>query len=121
MKTIYLILVFLITCSVHCDFVDIKTTSANCVLVGEISMQENDSRNAKFLGKVKNVGEAKALWVKITFTIKDSEGSTLDYDFAFSDPTDLNPGQTGSFECDSDAPYSQVSPYDYETTWSEED
>jgi len=120
MKKTYLVLIILLICCISCDLFDVLNESANCVLVGDITVQQDYSDDIKFLGEIKNEGDAKALFVKITFTMKDSGGNVIDTDFTFVNSTDLDPGQTSSFECYTDAPYSQVDSYDYEITWDEE-
>lgn len=120
MKKTYLVLVIILICSINCELFDAMDTSANCVLVGDITVQEDFEGDIKFLGEIKNDGDAKALFVKITFTMKDSGGSVIDTDFTYVNSTDLDPGQTSSFECWTNAPYSQVDSYDYEITWDEE-
>lgn len=120
MKKSYLILIIILIFSINCDLFDSMNTSANCVIVGNITVQEDFEGEIKFLGEIKNNGDAKALFVKITFTMKDGGGSVIDTDFTYVNSTDLDPGQTSSFECWTDTPYSQVSTYDYEITWDEE-
>jgi len=120
MKKTYLILIIVLICNISCKFFDSMNASANCVLVGSITVQQDYSGDIKFLGEIKNDGDAKALFVKITFTMKNSGGSVIDTDFTYVNSTDLDPGQTSSFECYTDAPYSQVASYDYEITWDEE-
>jgi len=117
MKKTCLILIIIFVCIINCDVIN---RTANCVLVGDLTVQEDFSGDIKFLGEIKNEGDAKALFVKITFTMKDSGGSVIDTDFTFVNSTDLDPGQTSSFECYTTASYSQVSTYDYEITWDEE-
>jgi len=117
MKKTNLILIIILIFSIGCD---VLNRTANCVLVGNITVQEDFEGDIKFLGEIKNDGDAKALFVKITFTMKDSGGSVIDTDFAYVNSTDLDPGQTSSFECWTSTPYSQVSTYDYEITWDEE-
>ncbi|MBD3413276.1 MAG: hypothetical protein GF421_02460 [Candidatus Aminicenantes bacterium] len=120
MKKISLILFIILICNISCELFDFMNKSANCVLVGDITVQEDFEGDIKFLGEIKNDGDAKALFVKITFTMKDSGGSVIDTDFTYVNSTDLDPGQTSSFECWTNASYSQVDSYDYEITWDEE-
>lgn len=117
MKKTYLILIIILICNIGCDIIN---RTANCVLVGDITVQEDFEGDIKFLGEIKNDGDAKALFVKITFTMKDSGSNVIGTDFSYVNSTDLDPGQTSSFECWTNTPYSQVSSYDYEITWNEE-
>jgi len=116
MKKTSLFLVFVLFLTISCDIFNRK---ADCVLVGEINLQQDSLGNVKFLGEIKNDGDGKALSVEITFTIKDSGESVIDVASAYVTSTDLDPGQTSSFECYSDAPYPDVSSYEYEISWSE--
>ena len=116
MKKTALVLICLIILSGSCN---IFNKEAHCLIVGEITMQQDTSGNAEFLGEIKNDGDEKALNVKITFTIKDSGENVLDTAFTYIDSNDLDPGQTSNFDCLSNAPYSQVSSYEYEIKWNE--
>jgi len=116
MKKIFIVLFCLIILSVSCNVVK---REAHCLIVGEITMQKDSSGNAEFLGEIKNDGEKKALNVKITFTIKDSGDNVLDTASTYVNSNDLDPGQTSSFDCLSQALYSQVSSYEYEIRWNE--
>jgi hypothetical protein len=110
-------LVFLIT---SCSNLSPKK-SANCVIVGSITVQEDFEGCIKFLGEIRNQGDGKALFVKITFTMKDSSDNVIGTDFTYVNSTDLNPGQTSSFECWTDVLLSTVSSWSYEITWDDED
>jgi len=116
MKKIFIVLISLIILSVSCNVVK---REAHCLIVGEITMQKDSSGNAEFLGEIKNDGEKKALSVKITFTIKDSGDNVIDTASTYVNSNDLDPGQTSGFDCLSQAPYSQVSSYEYEIRWNE--
>ncbi len=104
---------------VLCAACNVVKREAHCLIVGEITMQKDSSGNAEFLGEIKNDGDKKAQNVKITFTIKGSGGNVLDTAFTYVNSNDLDPGQTSSFDCLSQAPYSQVSSYEYEIRWDE--
>jgi hypothetical protein len=116
MKKNILILMCLIILSSSCNLFN---KEAHCIIVGEITMQQDSSGNAEFLGEIKNDGDKKALNVKITFTIKDSGDNVLDTAFTYVTSNDLDTGQTSSFDCLSQASYSQVSTYEYEIRWNE--
>lgn len=116
MKKASLLLIVVLVLTMGCDIFNRK---ADCVLVGEITLQQDSLGNAKFLGEIKNEGDGKALSVEITFTVKDSGESVIDVASAYVTSTDLEPGQTSSFECYTDAPYSDVSSYEYEISWTE--
>jgi len=94
--------------------------SANCIIVGSITVQEDFENDIKFLGEIRNDGDGKALFVKIDFTMKNASGSVIGTSFTYVNSTDLNPGQTSSFDCWTKTPYAQVDSWTHEITWDEE-
>jgi len=52
--------------------------------------------------------------------MKDTTGNIIGTDFTYVNSTDLNPGQTSSFECWTETPYSQVASWTYEIIWDED-
>ena len=101
----------------HCDA---NARSANCVIAGDIIAQKDFEGDATFQGEIRNNGNARALFVEITFAIKNSDGSVIGNEFTFVNSTNLDPGQASPFKCYTDIPYSQISSWDYEITWNEE-
>ena len=116
-KTILLLLICLafLCCK---DILESKT--ANCVIVGNITTQEDYGGDIKFLGEIKNTGEATARFVKINFTMKNTADNVIGTDFTYVNSTDLSPGQTSSFKCWTDTPYIQVGSWVHEITWNED-
>ncbi len=108
----------LILLFINCESI-FKKKEANCVIVGEITVTEDFEGDIKFLGQIKNIGDAKACFVKITFTMKDSNGKVIDTEFTYVNSTDLEPGQTSSFECYTEVQKSLVASWEYEITWNE--
>lgn len=98
----------------------LESKSANCIVVGSITTQEDFEGDIKFLGEIKNTGNNIARFVRITFTMKDTTGNIIGTDFTYVNSTDLNPGQTSSFECWTETPYSQVASWTYEIIWDED-
>jgi len=99
---------------------DANARSANCMIAGDIIAQKDFEGDATFQGEIRNNGNARALFVEITFAIKNSDGSVIGNEFTFVNSTNLDPGQASSFKCYTDIPYSQISSWDYEITWNEE-
>jgi len=50
------------------------------------------------VGEIKNIESGKATFVKVAATCFDSAGKVVAVGFAFSDPEELDPGQTAPFE-----------------------
>jgi hypothetical protein len=50
------------------------------------------------IGEVTNQGSGKATFVKVSGTFYNSSGSAVAADFTYTDPKDLEPGQTAPFE-----------------------
>jgi len=115
------ILFFSITFLLVCCENIFKENKANCVIVGNITVTEDYSGDAKFLGEIKNIGDGKALFVKINFTMKDTNGNVIGTDFTYVNSTDLDPGQTSSFECWTDIAKVNIASWTYEITWQDKD
>jgi len=119
-----LIITFVLSSIIICSFYSCESTfgkkEADCVVVGNITVQEDFENDIKFLGEIKNQGDAKALYVKITFTLKNAAGDVIGTDYTYVNSTDLDPGQTSSFECWTETPYNQVESWEYDITWNEE-
>ena len=101
-----------------CDI--LKTKEGDCVIAGSITVQEDFAGDIKFLGEIKNQGTGKANYVNITFTMKDSGGNVIDTDFTYTNPTHLDAGQTGSFECYTAVAYADVASWTYIIEWDNE-
>lgn len=117
-KSICLVLaiLFIVSCGIFSP-----KKEADCVIVGSITVQEDFEGDIKFLGEIKNQGDGKALFVQITFTMKNAAGHIIDTAFTFVTSTDLDPGQVSSFECYTTVKIAQVAEWSYEITWDEED
>lgn len=105
---------------------------AKCVLVGQIEEEEEKVEGATiYLGQVKNVGNRRADFVQITFTVKDTFGRVIRSDSAFvagshytfksgiSADTSLEPQAVGSFRCLVSIPARFVAAYSYSISWEE--
>lgn len=117
-KTLFLVVIIslFIVCSVFSP-----KKSADCVIVGNITVQEDFEGDIKFLGEIKNQGDGKALFVNINFTMKNASGDVIGTDFTYVTSTDLNPGQTSSFECYTTTARSDVADWSYEIDWDDEE
>jgi hypothetical protein len=120
MKKKSLILFSLMFILICCDSI-FQSKEANCVVAGSINVIEDYFGDVKFLGEIRNDGDAKALFVKITFTMKDGAENVIGVDFTYVNSTDLDPGQTSSFECYTSVSYSDMDSYTYEISWDDED
>ena len=124
--TIIIFFAFLLT-FMYCNSI-FQKKEANCVLVGDLTVQEDSGGNTKFLGEIKNVGDAKAFYVKITIITRKANGSVLGVDvglvilidFELDVEPGLEPGQTRGFECLTDSPKDWVDSWTYEITWKDE-
>lgn len=96
-----------------------SSKDAKCVIVGDITLAEDSSGNARFLGNIENEGDKKAYNVKIRFTIKDSSEAIIGEASTFVDTEHIEGGASSSFECFSDVPRSPVRSWLYEITWDE--
>lgn len=80
---------------------------ANCVLNGEIITSTDAEGNMLINGKIKNIGEGRATFVTIYFTIYDEYEGIVGTAMAYSEPPYFDPQQTGGFNCQTDAPFSR--------------
>jgi len=120
MKKLVLLFV-VISIFIGCDSIFSPKKKADCVIVGNITVTEDYSGDIKFLGEIKNQGDGKALFVNINFTMKNTSGNVLGTDFTYVNSTDLDPDQTSSFECYTDVPKLDVSNWNYEIDWDDEE
>jgi hypothetical protein len=56
------------------------------------------------VGEVTNQGNQKAMFVKVSGAFYNSSNTVVAADFTFTDPKDLEPGQTAPFEIIVNAP-----------------
>jgi len=117
-KTLFLLVI--ISLFIVCSIFSPKK-SADCVIVGNITVTEDFEGDIHFLGEIKNQGDGKALFVKINFTMKNASGDVIGTDFTYVNSTDLNPSQTSSFECYTTVARSDVADWSSEIDWQEED
>jgi hypothetical protein len=110
-------IVFLV---VGCESI-FSSKEAKCVIVGDITLAQDSSGNAKFLGEIENEGDKKAYNVKIRFTIKNSSNDIIGEASTLVNTGNIEGGATSSFECFTDVPRSSVSSWLYEITWDDSD
>ncbi|MGA9942021.1 MAG: FxLYD domain-containing protein [Nitrososphaeraceae archaeon] len=61
-------------------------------------MQKDFDKSYTVVGEVKNNGSIMAHYVEIISTIYNANNQTLGSTFAFTNPTDLTPGQSAPFD-----------------------
>lgn len=59
-------------------------------------MPYNDALN--IIGEIRNTDSVSADFIKVVATFYDGTNSTLGSDFTYTDPNDLDPGQSAPFE-----------------------
>jgi hypothetical protein len=62
------------------------------------SVQKDFDKSYTVVGEVKNNGSVIAHYVEIISTLYNADNQTLDSIFAFTNPTDLTPGQSAPFD-----------------------
>ena len=60
------------------------------------NMPYNDALN--IIGEIRNTDSVSADFIKVVATFYDGTNSTLGSDFTYTDPNDLDPGQSAPFE-----------------------
>jgi len=68
---------------------------ANCVISGEIITSADAEGNMLITGEIKNIGESRANFVTIYFTLYDEYEGIIGTGMAYSEPSYLDPQQTG--------------------------
>jgi hypothetical protein len=59
---------------------------------------KSDRFSDEIFGKVKNIGNGTADWVKISFTLFNKKGEIIGTDFTYADQKTLQPGQKSTFK-----------------------
>lgn len=115
-KLTFVFLLFFLVLACQNNIIESKT-KANCILWGKINAIKDFDDCIKFLGEIKNIGQAIAEYVKITFTMYDSSNMVIGTAFTFTKPTDLNPNQIGTFECLTEIKKTKVFKWKYVIEW----
>ena len=71
-------------------------TKAKIILIEQ--KYKSDRFIDKIIGKVKNIGNGTAEYVKITFNLYDKNGELVGTEHTYSDPRTLKPGQKAPFD-----------------------
>ncbi len=61
-------------------------------------LQHKINADNNIIGEVKNIGTIKATYVRIIIILYDSNGGIIDTTFVYTDPMDLDPGDTAPFK-----------------------
>jgi len=72
--------------------------SAANVIMAEGPLYKDTQWTFTYFGIVKNIGNKKAWFTKIYIYLHDSNGNLVDYDWTYADDTELDPGETSSWE-----------------------
>ncbi len=91
---------------------------ATCAIEGDITVTEDFTGDIKFLGRIKNEGDKDAMFVKITFTLKNHNGKKIGESFAYVKSIELEAGGRCRFECYTTSPRKNVSSWSYKITWN---
>ena len=86
-------------------FQSIKTEALPASLkltVGDSHLDDTDAY--RIVGEVTNQGNQKATFVKVSGAFYNSSNTIVAADFAYTDPQNLEPGQTAPFEIIVDSP-----------------
>lgn len=70
-------------------------TAEDLPLTYSAERTEVERTGVLLMGTVKNTGKIPYRYVKVTFTVKKSSGGFITRDVAYTDPTDIGPGQVG--------------------------
>lgn len=65
--------------------------------ISNITTEINVLGNYEIIGEIENIGEISATFVKVITTFYDSSDGLIGSAYSYSDPIDLEPGQTGTF------------------------
>ncbi len=126
MKKTYVILLFVTILSICCDMGLFSISEgrgesrANCIIFGNIFTKEDRSGNILFTGNIKNYGDAKAYFVKITLTVEYISDRPDETVSSYVESIHLEGGQCSTFQCTADGPYSDYFDCSYKITWDEE-
>ena len=78
------------------DNEDSSDTKAKIILIEQ--KYKSDRFTDKIIGKVKNIGNGTAEYVKLTFNLYNKRGELIETEFTYSDPHTLKPGQKAPFD-----------------------
>jgi hypothetical protein len=75
---------------------DSSDTKAKIILTEQ--NYKSDRFSDKIIGKVKNIGNGTAEFVKLTFNLYNKKGELIGTEHTYSDPRTLKPGQKAPFD-----------------------
>jgi hypothetical protein len=78
------------------DFQEESNTKAKIILIEQ--KYKSDRFTDKIIGKVKNIGNGTAEFVKLTFNLYNKKGELIGTEHTYSDPHTLKPGQKAPFD-----------------------
>ena len=92
---------------------------ANVILEGEIVVKEQWSYYIQYLGKVKNVGNGDAKWVRVIVETYGKDNKLTGVDSGSTEPSSLAPGEIGAFDIGTSVKCEEYDHYEYKITWNE--
>jgi len=92
---------------------------ANVILEGVITVQKGIGSWVQYLGKVKNVGNGKAKWIRITFETYDKDNKLTAVDTGYPSPSPLDPGEVALFDVQTTVEWEKYDHYEYRITWED--
>ena len=125
MKRRFLLVMFLCLAVFSCGIFESKKF-ANVIMV-DGPMNESGEATFSYTGTVRNVGDGKALYVRVYITIYNPGNIALAQSFHLVDKTDLSPGESSAWRVtfeDEDYEIRDLmdeSRTSYDITWNDED
>ncbi|OGC09648.1 hypothetical protein A3J90_02580 [candidate division WOR-1 bacterium RIFOXYC2_FULL_37_10] len=99
---------------------DTATPKASLDINGTVNATYNDYLGYKeYLGEIKNNGSTNTTFNEIYFVSKDNLGKVIDISSSYVTGTDINAGDTKSFDVTTSVSSTDVSSYYYKFDWSE--
>ena len=106
--------------SIACDKISsLLNPHANVVLEGEIIVKEQWSYYVHYLGKVKNIGNADAKWIRVIIETYGKDNKLTGVDSGSTEPSSLAPGEIGAFDIGTSVKCEDYDHYEYKIDWSE--
>lgn len=68
------------------------------VIMFEGPLFEEDEYSFYYKGRVKNIGNAEAKWIRIYVFIRKSDNTLISQDYTYADDYDLLPGETSAWD-----------------------
>jgi hypothetical protein len=102
------------------DFQEESNTKAKIILIEQ--KYKSDRFSDEIFGKVKNIGNGTADWVKISFTFFNKKGEIIGTDYTYADQKTLQQGQKSTFkELIDEKTGDKVKAFEVSLTWNNPD